>query len=332
MNDLFNFQNGHTIEKSELNTVSKIEDIEENKQVRLYAKIDQLNCQMTKNNTEFLNIMLMDRTGMINAKKWDASELDTKMFKSGQVVYLEGKGSKYNDKLQFIIESIRLVNESEDIDLSEFYESAPLNVDYYKKQIYGYINRIENRIIKLITENLVRKFEEAYFVFPAATRNHHAYISGLAHHVTTMLKLAENIGSIYSDLNLDLLYAGVILHDIGKVIELSDYKAPEYTPMGKLIGHLNIGATEIQVMAKELGIDSEEIMLLQHLVLSHHGHAEWGSPKEPLLKEAEILHFIDLIDSRINMVQEELDTVDEGEFTKRIYSMNGRAFYKPDLK
>ena len=154
-------------------------------------------------------------------------------------------------------------------------------------------------------------------------------MSGLAYHVVSMLDLAKAIAMLYPSLNKDLLYAGVILHDLGKVMELSGPVSTVYTVEGNLLGHITIMITEIGKAADELDIKAEEIMILQHLVLSHHGKAEWGSPKPPLVREAEVLHYIDNIDAKINMMDRALEKVNPGEFTERVFALDNRSFYKP---
>lgn len=144
-----------------------------------------------------------------------------------------------------------------------------------------------------------------------------------------MLKLSEAICDLYPTLNRDLLYAGVILHDIGKVIELSGPVGTMYTVEGNLLGHISIMVNEIGQAANELKIEGEEVMLLQHLVLSHHGKEEWGSPKKPMIQEAEILHYIDNIDAKMNMLTRALDKTKPGEFTERLFPLDNRSFYKP---
>jgi len=318
MSDLFNLD------------IKKISDIKNKESISLYAKIENLNVLQAVNQTEFLNIMLIDETGYIYAKKWSITEDEKKIFKNGQVVFITGIGNEYNSKVQLIIENIRLINENE-IDLTEFYPSSPITKEALGKNINLYIERIRNKALKGITKKLYEKYEEPYLIFPAASKNHHAYISGLAHHVSTMLDLAKNIAITYPNINLDLLYSGIILHDIGKVVELSDYLAPEYTTVGKLIGHINLSFEEIKLSAKELELEGEEVMLLQHMILSHHGLLEYGSPKRPLILEAEVLHLIDMIDSRMNMIESELEETSINDFTKRIFPLDGRSFYKHNL-
>ncbi len=320
MNDLFNLE------------VKKVRDVRNKESISLYAKIENLNVQQAANQTDFLNLLLADETGCIYAKKWNISEEEKKHFNNGQLVYVTGYGNEYNNKTQLIIENMRLTTDEDEIDLNLFYQSSPIPKESLDQNISSYIEAINNPSLKNITKSLYKKYKDEFLVFPAASKNHHAYISGLAHHVSTMLDVAKSLGNCYKEINLDLLYSGIILHDLGKVIELSDYLAPEYTKVGKLIGHINICFEEIKLIANELRIDNEEVMLLQHLILSHHGYLEYGSPKRPSILEAEVLHQIDMIDSRMNMMMQELNEIENNEFTKRIYPLEGRAFYKHHIE
>jgi 3'-5' exoribonuclease len=315
----------------EMDEVGKVGQVVNKEKIKCYVKIDQLSIQKTVNQTEYFNLSLIDETGMIHAKKWNVTDEDKQNFKQGQVVFIHGVGSEYNGRVQLIVEQMRVVDETDQVDLSVFFTKAPISIDSLKEGIEAYLAEIKNETLHVITKTLLTKYESAYYVFPAATKNHHAYLSGLAHHVLTMLNHAKSFISIYPEINPDLLYAGIILHDLGKVIELSDHLAPEYTTVGKLIGHINLCFEEIRLVAHTYDLKGEEVMYLQHLVLSHHGLLEYGSPKTPALLEAEVLHLIDLIDSRINMIVAELNQVNEGEFTKRSYSLDNRSFYKHEL-
>ncbi len=146
-----------------------------------------------------------------------------------------------------------------------------------------------------------------------------------------MLRLGKAICDLYPTLNRDLMYAGIILHDIGKVIELTGPVGTAYTIEGNLLGHITIMVNEIGQAAKELDIEGEEVMLLQHLVLSHHGKEEWGSPKKPMIQEAEIIHYIDNIDAKMNMLTRALEKTKPGEFTERLFPLDNRSFYKPNM-
>ncbi|MEZ2075627.1 HD domain-containing protein, partial [Staphylococcus aureus] len=151
-----------------------------------------------------------------------------------------------------------------------------------------------------------------------------------SYHVLTMLRIAKSICDIYPLLNKSLLYSGIILHDIGKVRELSGPVATSYTVEGNLLGHISIASDEVVEAARELNIEGEEIMLLRHMILSHHGKLEYGSPKLPYLKEAEILCYIDNIDARMNMFEKAYKKTDKGQFTDKIFGLENRRFYNPE--
>lgn len=188
---------------------------------------------------------------------------------------------------------------------------------------------MENPTIQRIVRAFIKKYQEELLIYPAASKNHHAYTSGLLHHIVSMLQLGKQIKVLYPQLNKDLLYAGIILHDLGKIQELSGVVTTTYTTEGKLLGHIPIMVEEIGEIARELKVEGEEILILKHLVLSHHGKAEWGSPTPPLVQEAEMLHFIDLIDAKMNILDRALNQIQPGEFTDRLFPMENRSFYKP---
>ena len=166
--------------------------------------------------------------------------------------------------------------------------------------------------------------------YPAAKSNHHSIKGGLLYHITTMLKLAENICGIYDFLNRDLVYAGVILHDMAKIKEMSSNEmgiVDEYTLEGTLLGHITQGIKEIEVIGKEVNADSKIIMLLQHMVLSHHYEPEYGSPVKPLIPEAEMLHYLDVMDARMYDMKKAIKETKENEFSERIWSLDSRRIY-----
>ena len=176
---------------------------------------------------------------------------------------------------------------------------------------------IENASLQRITRHLIKKYQDSFFTYPAASSHHHNFASGLSYHVLTMLRVAKSICDIYPLLNRSLLYSAIILHDLGKVRELSGPVATTYTVEGNLLGHISIASDEVAESAKELGIEGEEVMLLRHMILAHHGKMEFGSPKLPHLKEAEILFFIDNIDAKMNMFEKAFKKTDKGQFTEK---------------
>lgn len=287
---------------------------------------------VASNGKPFLTLILCDATGEIEAKLWDASKEDESLFIAEKIVKVEGEIIQFRGQLQIKIISIRSSQQADGLSVTDFVKKAPIKKELLLEKITAAIFEMENPTIQRIVRAFVQKYQEDLLTYPAASKNHHEYVSGLAEHIVSMLTLAKELHKIYPQLNKDLLYAGIILHDLGKLKELSGVVTTKYTIEGKLLGHIPIMVVEIGQMAEDLKIEGEEVLILQHLVLSHHGKAEWGSPKPPLVQEAEVLHLIDLIDAKLNMLNRALDKVEPGEFTERLFAMDNRAFYKPSFE
>jgi 3'-5' exoribonuclease len=298
-------------------------------QVDLYLLIKSATKGIASNGKPFLTLILQDQSGEIEAKLWDANEEDEKNYTAQNIVKIIGDIHNYRGKSQLKIRQIRRTGPSDSVKLEDFLETAPLSQEEMTSKLTQYIFDMKNPNIQRITRHLLKKHQKAFLEYPAATKNHHEFVSGLVYHVVSMLDLAKSIAALYPSLDKDLLYAGVILHDMGKVVELSGPISTAYTVEGNLLGHITIMVNEIGKAAEELGITGEEVLILKHLVLSHHGKAEWGSPKPPLIKEAEILHYIDNLDAKMNMLDRALERAKPGEFTERVFALDNRSFYKP---
>ncbi len=212
--------------------------------------------------------------------------------------------------------------------LEKFYVYAPIPMMQIKKGIESYLNKIENEILKKLTKKIYKENEKSFYMHPAATKFHHAYVGGLSHHTYTMLKLIDPFVFIYPYLNKDLLYAGTILHDMSKIGEISGVDG-EYTKEGLLIGHLVMQTVDIDRVARDLGYEhSEEVLMLKHMIISHHGQFNFGSPKKPQTGEALLLWFIDTIDSKFTVLGDTLESTAEGSFTQMISVMDKMRFYK----
>ena len=285
------------------------------------------------NGKPFLTLFFVDATGEIDAKLWDASKEDEETFVKEKVVKLIGDIHEFRGKAQMRIKSIRPAQVTDGVRVSDFLEKAPIDKDTLQEKMMEAIFEMQNPNIQRIVRAFIKRYQEDLFIYPAASKNHHAFVSGLAYHIVSMLKIAKQLCEIYPELNKDLLYGGIILHDIGKIHELSGAVSTTYTLEGKLLGHISIMVTELKEVAEELGLEeTEEVLILQHLILSHHGKPEWGSVKPPLVREAEILHLIDLIDAKMNMLNRALDKTKPGEFTEKLFAMDNRAFYKPTFE
>lgn len=279
----------------------------------------------------FMTLILQDKSGDIEAKLWDTNEEHERMYPAETIVHVGGEIHEYRGKNQLRIKSIRVVGPEEGVSISELVPSSTIPKEDLYDELTQFFFEIRNANIARITRYIMKEFKEDILVYPAATKNHHDYVSGLLDHMVSMLRLGKAICDLYPTLNRDLVYAGIMLHDIGKVRELSGPIATSYTVEGNLLGHISIMVTEVAKAAVALSIEGEEVMLLQHLVLSHHGQEEWGSPKRPMIQEAEILHYIDNIDAKMNMLTRVLNKTQPGQFSERVFALDNRAFYKPTI-
>ena len=279
----------------------------------------------------FMTLILQDKSGDIEAKLWDTNEEHEQKYAAEAIVHVGGEIHEYRGKNQLRIKTIRVVGPEEGISITDLVPSSAVPKEELYDELTQFFFEIKNPNVSRITRYIMKEFKEDILVFPAATKNHHDYVSGLLDHMVSMLRLGKAICDLYPTLNRDLLYAGIMLHDIGKVRELSGPIATTYTVEGNLLGHITIMVTEIAKAADALKIEGEEVLLLQHLVLSHHGQEEWGSPKRPMIQEAEILHYIDNIDAKMNMFNRVLSKTQPGQFTERVFALDNRAFYKPTI-
>jgi len=201
-------------------------------------------------------------------------------------------------------------------------------------QIQNYIKRITNQDISRIVIEVLESYKDKLLFYPAAKQNHHSIRSGLLYHIMRMLMVAEKLTEVYTNVNRDLLYAGVILHDIAKIDEMEANElgvVSEYTIEGQLLGHIVQGVKIIDDFSRRLGVNREVSILLQHMILSHHYEPEFGSPKKPMIPEAELLHYIDIIDARMYDMESALSNAKPNEFTDKIWVLDNRKLYKSAL-
>ncbi|MCR6108591.1 HD domain-containing protein [Salipaludibacillus agaradhaerens] len=286
---------------------------------------------VASNGQPFLTLQLGDTTGTIDAKVWSATDEDLTTYTNGKVVEVKANIIDYRGVAQLQLQHIQLSDPAKGMSPKDFMEKAPISVETLRYEIDQTIFDMQNATIRSIVRSFIERYNDEFFTYPAAATIHHAFISGLAYHTVTMLRIARSLCDIYSGLNKDLLYAGVILHDIGKIHEFVSETDTTRSRDGNLLGHIPIMASEIKDVASDLDIDKdiEEITLLQHLVLSHHGRPEWGSARTPLIQEAEILHQIDNIDAKMNTLEKALGKTERGTFTEKMFSLDNRSFYKP---
>ena len=293
--------------------------------------IKEITKGVTSKGAPYLSLVLQDKTGTIDAKLWSAKPEQIASFKAGMILQFNGEVLSHNKQLQMRINECRII-ERNSVNLIDFVREGDIPRSQLKKEIEEIIHSFENPTLKRLLECVMERYEKDFYAYPAASKLHHDFVGGLATHVWGMLKLAKAVCDCYPLLNRELLYTGVILHDIGKCRELSGPVITEYTTEGKLLGHISIMQAEIDAIAKENGLEGEEIMLVRHMILSHHGEYEFGSPVLPMIPEAEILHYIDNMDARMNVLVKAYDGIEPGDSTPRIFAMENRSFYKSKLK
>lgn len=303
--------------------------------VESFYIIRSCQCKVTNNNNKYLDMELGDSTGTINAKLWDYKEGYENIYVNNALIKIRGTVTSWNDQLQLKIERIRPTKPSDNVDPAKFVATAPYKAEQMYNQIISFISKISNSDIKKIISYIISENKEKLMIYPAAVKHHHAIRSGLLYHITTMLKVAEKLAEVYPFINRDLLYAGVILHDIAKTSEMDAGElgiASQYTTEGNLLGHIIQGIKMVEQAAKEVGADPECSLLLQHMILTHHYEPEFGSPKKPMFPEAELLHYIDLIDSKMYKMQEILESVPSNSFSERIWALDNRQLYKAGIE
>ncbi len=247
----------------------------------------------------------------------------------------EYKVNKENIIINNLVSYIPIEKLADEVDLVSlyqiFYDFSPIDPVRARNLIEKTIENIDNQVIKDITNQIYLRYKADFYLHPAATKFHHAYIGGLAHHTYTMLKMVDRFVDIYPFLNKDLLNGGIILHDISKIKEMTGVDG-EYTKEGLLIGHIVMQTIEIFDVAKELGYqDFEEVLLLEHMIVSHHGQLNFGSPKKPQIAEALALWFFDTIDSKFSVLENEIKLTKENDFTTNIAVIDKTRFYKHKL-
>ncbi len=303
-----------------------IQELNQEGKAVLTCLITKVDTGRTSKNAPYLSLILEDSSGVLDAKYWNLTEEQVKQYKPGMIVEVVGDLIRYRNAWQLRIRSIR---EIEGGDPTQYVRTAPLTRQEMEQQIQALVEDIKNPIIKTVTQELLELKKQDYYTYPAAVRNHHNFPGGLAWHSLSMAQLAQVILKQYPWLDYDLLIAGTIVHDIAKTEEYSGAILPEYTPSGNLLGHISIGANLIDRVAVALDVEnSEEVMLLKHLVLSHHGKHEFGSPVLPMIPEAEVLTLLDNLDSRLFMIHQTLESVEPGCFGPRNFALDNRMFYR----
>ena len=286
----------------------------------------------TQTNKPYLNLIFADKTGQLEARAWEPSDPRlARDFDRGDIVKVRGCIQRFNERLQLKVEQLRKAHPHE-VEKSDFMPATTYDVEALWAQLLGFLDSFTDPHLKSLLGAILTdpKIAPAYREAPAAKQLHHAWLGGLLEHVVSLLGLADRMATHYPILNRDLLLTGVVLHDIGKVRELSWEIGFEYTMEGVLLGHIQIGAALAERTMDGLpGFPPRLKMLVLHMILSHHGKLEFGSPKLPMIPESLMLSFLDDLDAKMMAVQMEFDKcAREGrpadELTGRVWALDQR--------
>ncbi len=289
-----------------------------------------------RNGQLYLQVDLADKSGTITGRLWNASDDDFNAFDDGDYVRVEGHTQLYSGSLQLIVTAIERAD-PRTVDESEFRVLSAADVDRLLVELRSFADTIRSAPLRELVAELLADGDlvAAFCRSPAGVKHHHAYAGGLLDHVVNLLRLADRIAPLYPDLDRDLLLAGVLVHDIGKIVELESEKGFSYTDSGQLLGHVLLGLeivdAKIRAVEQRTGspFDAETAVRLKHMIASHHGQLEFGAAKMPMTLEALALHHIDHLDAKMAAVSQLLKaeaSIDDG--WTQFHQNHGRKFFR----
>ncbi|MBU0967141.1 MAG: HD domain-containing protein [Proteobacteria bacterium] len=310
------------------NTVS-INTIQDGQQVEGIFLLKEMIRAETKAGKPFLTLKIMDKTGELTGRIWDDADRWEQECTPGQAVAISGRTQSYKGNLQLIISEVRRVAEGE-VDLAQFIPSTSGNIEKMAAELEGFARSVDDALIRKLLlkffhdQDFLEKFKRA----PAAKSMHHAYLGGLLEHTLHVARLADKVAELYPSISRSLLMAGAILHDVGKVEELSVTSSLfDYSDQGRLMGHMVIGVEMVQEKISRIKeFPADMAMKIKHLILSHHGRYEFGAPTLPMLHEAFVLNFLDDLDAKINYVERLSAQVPEDHYQWSEYQRNLERF------
>lgn len=303
-----------------------IKDIVKEGPITLECLIARCERGKTAKNTPYLSLALEDSSGTLDAKFWNLTEEMIAQYTTGMVVEAHGDILFHRNAIQL---RVRKLIPLEGKNVNDYVQNAPMSKTEMEEEIMEVVLAMKNETLQKVVLRILDQKQEEFYSYPAATKNHHNFVGGLAYHTLCMLRMAKHVVSEYTWLDADLLYAGVLLHDVGKTVELSQPVLPEYTMEGNLLGHISIMASYIDQVAREEDVQDEEcVTLLKHMILSHHGKMEFGSPVLPMIPEAEVLNLLDNLDSRLYMMKQSLEQTKPGQFGPRVFALENRMIYR----
>lgn len=309
-------------------------DIKTNQELITYLIVKSVAVKVGSNKKAYLDLLLADSTGEISAKKWDIADEELpglEKIKPGSVLKVKAVVTEWNSMKQLRVSRIRHTSAEDNIDMKDYIKAAPEDAADMYAYIFERADSFKDKDLRAICVKQLTDNKEKLMYYPAAQKNHHAELAGLLYHVKRMLMMAERACEVYTNLNRELVMAGVILHDMEKINEIVANElgiASGYSFEGKMLGHLVQGVRTIDRLAEELGMPREKAVMLEHMMLSHHYEPEFGSPKKPLFPEAEMLHYLDMVDAKMFDMQEAVEKTEPGCFSDKVWTLDNRTIYR----
>lgn len=306
-----------------------VADLAVGDEIEGYYVLKTAQIKKSRSDKPFLAASVADSSGAIDAKCWDyGGPLGPQ--DEGTVIKLRAVVSEYNGVSQLIMSMLRPVREDDRFDLADLVPSAPIDPGKSWQELMDMVDSIKDEDYANICRRVLDKYGERFRTIPGGKSMHHSFLNGLLMHTLYMAYTANFLADLYAEVvNRDLLIAGTILHDTAKCDEFVTSPlglVTEYSMKGQLLGHLVMGAEEVGQAARELGVPEEKTVLLQHMLLSHHGEPEHGAAVRPICAESELLSMIDLIDSRMEIYKETMDETEVGGFSKKVFALDKKIY------
>ncbi len=306
-----------------------VRDLVADQQIDTPFLISAMEVRQKRNGEDFLALVLSDRTGEIRAVLWDGVAEATHEVSTGDYALVSGKVTLFQDRLQVTAYRLHRL-EPNDVDEADFVPATTGDVRKMWQELLDAVARIQEPLLRRLLEEILgdERIAERFRRCPAAKRHHHVFRGGLLEHTLSLVRLCEIVAEHYPSLNRDLLVAGAVLHDFGKLEELRFDLEFDYSDEGQLVGHIVMAASYLDRQMREMGFDDQLRIRVLHMVVSHHGEEQFGSPRKPMTPEAVALHYLDMLDSRMEMVRAALERDEdrEGSFTSWVYSLERHIF------
>ena len=304
--------------------------VDNNGRVEGYCLVKSVEQKTSSKGDTYLDFMLGDASGEINGKLWRYLPAEHGEYKSNDIIKVRGTISQYNGSDQLRIERIRVTGDGDNVNIDDLVRTTGYSSEQMYNELMGLVSEFKNQDLKKIVSEIYSDNRMCLLYWPAAFKLHHAVRGGLLMHTLSIVRLAQSVCSVYPFVDRDMLIAGAMLHDIAKLKEFSVSEtgiADGYSIAGNLVGHIAMGAMTIEKYAEKLGIDRETAILLEHMILSHHGEPEFGAAVRPMTIEAEMLSELDLLDSRIYEMREAVRSANTGDFSQRVWALDNRKLY-----